>query len=169
MWKNPVETWLIDPLADKENLEAKQPFVDNGLDVYHPSRYYDPAFMQREWDHMWTRTWLIAGIETDIPEAGDYSVFRLLHESIVIVRQGDGSVKAFYNTCAHRGNQIVLNDRGNVSQFTCAFHFWRYDLAGKCTHITDQETVNPTLLREQLRLGPVRCGDACRYRFRQSG
>ena len=71
MWKNPVEHWLIDPLAGEDNLEAKQPFVDNGLDVYHPERYYDPTFMQKEWDQMWSRTWLIAGIDTDIPESGD--------------------------------------------------------------------------------------------------
>lgn len=157
MWKNVVETWLIDPRADADNLEAKQPFVDNGLDVYDPSRYYDAEFMHREWDQLWTRTWLIAGIETDIPEPGDYSVYRIRRESIVIVRQDDGSVKAFYNACPHRGNQIVLNDRGSVAQFTCAFHSWRYNLEGQCTHITDEETVNPALLRERPRLGSVRC------------
>lgn len=157
MWKSPVESWLIDPQAGEGNLEAKQPFIDNGLDVYHPNRYYDPAFMQSEWDRVWTRAWLIAGIETDIPEAGDYSVFRLKRESIVIVRQGDGSVKAFYNVCPHRGNQIVLNDRGSVKQFTCTFHSWQYGLDGRCTRITDEETINPALLPNRPHLGTIRC------------
>ena len=157
MWKNPVENWQIDPQASADNLEAKQPFVDNGLEVYDPSRYYDQGFMQREWDALWTRSWLIAGIETDIPEAGDYSVFRLRRESIVVVRQADGSVAAFHNACAHRGNQIVMNDRGSVAQFTCAFHSWQYGLDGRCTRITDEETVNPALLKHRPRLGPVRC------------
>jgi len=157
MWKNPVETWLIDPRAGEGNLEAKQPFVDNGLDVYHPSRYYDPAYMQREWERVWTRTWLIAGVETDIPEAGDYSVFRLLRESIVIVRQDDGSVKAFYNVCPHRGNQVVLNDRGSVAQFTCSFHSWQYSLDGQCTRVTDRETFNPALLRQNPKMKAIRC------------
>jgi len=157
MWKNVVETWLIDPDAGEGNLEAKQPYIDNGLDIYDPGRYYDPAFMQREWDQLWTRTWLIAGIETDIPEPGDYSVFRIKRESIVIVRQEDGTVKAFYNVCPHRGNQIVLNDRGSVAQFTCTFHSWQFGLDGACKHSTDKETFNPALFREKPRLGELRC------------
>lgn len=154
---NIVESWQIDPEAGPDNLEAKQPFVDNGLDVLDPARYYDPAFMAKEWGRLWTRTWLIAAIETDIPEPGDYSVFRIGRESIIVVRQEDGSVAAFYNVCAHRGNQLVMNDRGSVAQFTCAFHSWQYALDGRCTRVTDRETFNPALLCENPRLQPVHC------------
>ena len=131
--------------------------MDNGLDVYKPDRYYDPAFMQREWDHMWTRTWQIAAVETDIPEPGDYSVYRLLRESFIVVRQDDGSVRAFYNVCPHRGNQLVLNDRGSVIQFTCAFHSWQYGLDGACTRVTDRETINPALLCQNPQLKEIHC------------
>jgi phenylpropionate dioxygenase-like ring-hydroxylating dioxygenase large terminal subunit len=155
--KNIVESWQINPDADSEDLEAKQPFVDNGLDIHDPSRYYDAGFMAKEWDQLWTRTWLIAGIETDIPEPGDYSLFRVGRESIIIVRQQDGSVKAMYNVCAHRGNQIVQNDRGSVVQFTCAFHSWQYGLDGQCTGITDKETFNPELVKQTPKLKPVHC------------
>ena len=155
--KNIVESWQINPDADATDLEAKQPFIDNGLDIHDPRRYYDPEFMAREWDRLWTRSWLIAGIETDIPEPGDYSVFNIGRESILIVRQQDGSVSAMYNVCAHRGNQIVQNDRGSVVQFTCAFHSWQYGLDGKCTRITDRETFNPQLLKKTPVLKPVHC------------
>jgi len=157
MQKNIVESWQIDPDAEPGTLEAKQPFIDNGLDVYDPARYYDPEFMAAESDHLWSRSWLIAGIETDIPEPGDYSVFRIGRESIITVRQDDGSVKAMYNVCAHRGNQIVQNDRGSVMQFTCAFHSWQYGLDGHCTKITDKETFNPELVRKNPALKPVHC------------
>jgi len=155
--KNIVESWQINPDADPGDLEAKQQFIDNGLDVFDPSRYYDPEFMASEWGRLWTRSWLIAGIETDIPEAGDYSVFNIGRESILIVRQQDGSVRAMYNVCAHRGNQIVQNDRGSVIQFTCAFHSWQYGLDGQCTNITDRETFNPELVSETPALKPVHC------------
>ena len=157
MWKNVVEDWQINPTADAVDLEAKQPFIDNGLDIHDPSRYYDPEFMAREWDRLWTRSWLIAGIETDIPEPGDYSVFRIGRENIIIVRQLDGSVKAMYNVCAHRGNQIVQNDRGSVVQFTCAFHSWQYGLDGQCLHITDKETFNPQMVKQNPTLTTVHC------------
>ena len=117
MWKNVVEDWQINSQTDPADLEAKQPHVDNGLEIVDPSRYYDKSFMQLEWERLWTRAWLIAGIETDIPDAGDYFVFRVGRESILVVRQQDGSVKAMYNVCAHRGNQIVQNDRGSATQF----------------------------------------------------
>jgi len=157
MWKNPVDDWLIDPRAAPDTLEAKQPGVDNGLEMIEPSRFFDREFMDREWERLWTRCWLIAGIETDIPEAGDWSVFRLRHESVVIVRQDDGSVKAFYNVCPHRGNRVVHDDRGSVMRFTCSFHSWQFALDGECTHITDRETFNPEVICHGPRLREVRC------------
>ena len=108
---NIVESWQIDPEAGEENLEAKQPWVDNGSERVDSERYYDPEIMNSEWNRLWTRAWLIAGIETDIPEPGDWSVFRIGREEILIVRQDDGSVKALYNVCAHRGNRMVFADR----------------------------------------------------------
>jgi len=157
MSNNIVESWQINPDAEAGDLEAKQPFIDNGLDIVDPSRFYDPQFMSREWDRLWTRSWLIGGIETDIPEAGDYSVFTIGRESILIIRQLDGSVSAMYNVCAHRGNQIVQNDRGSVTQFTCGFHSWQYGLDGKCTNITDRETFNPELVRKTPASKRVHC------------
>lgn len=157
MSTNVVESWQINPDAAAGDLEAKQPFIDNGLDVLDPSRYYNPEFMTREWEKLWTRTWLIAGIEADIREPGDYSVFRLGRESMIIVRQENGSVKALYNVCAHRGNELIHNDRGSLVQFTCSFHSWQYGLDGVNTHITDKETINPKLVCKTPRIKEVHC------------
>ncbi len=157
MSTNVVESWQINPDAAAGDLEAKQPFIDNGLDVLDPSRYYSPEFMTREWEKLWTRTWLIAGIESDIREPGDYSVFRLGRESFIIVRQENGSVKALYNVCAHRGNELIHNDRGSLVQFTCSFHSWQYGLDGVNTHITDKETINPKLVCKTPRIKEVHC------------
>ena len=59
---------------------------------------------------------------------GDYSTFEIGAEQIILVRQADASIKAFYNVCPHRGNRIALNDRGSVAQFTCAFHGWQFHM-----------------------------------------
>lgn len=154
---NIVETWQIDPKAGPDNLEAKQPYIDNGTGRIPNEPYYEPAFMETEWERLWTRVWLIAAVESDIPEPGDYSVYRLRHENIVVVRQDDGEVKAFYNVCAHRGNRLVHNDRGSVMQFTCSFHSWRYALDGECTHVTDRETFREGALCDNIRMREVRC------------
>jgi len=86
--------WVVNPNAPTESLEAKLAYVDNGTQQIDPDRYYDPDFMAREWNALWTRTWLIAAVASDIPEQGDYSVFRLRHEAILIVRQANGNVRA---------------------------------------------------------------------------
>ena len=56
--------------APEDSLEAKQPPVDNGLDVPNPSRYSSKAFMKLEWERLWPRVWLLAGVTSDIPESG---------------------------------------------------------------------------------------------------
>jgi hypothetical protein len=77
--------------------------------------------MALEWQRLWPRVWLLAGVVSDIPEAGDYFVFEIGAEQFVIAHQADGSIKAFYNVCPHRGNRVCLNERGSVGQFICAF------------------------------------------------
>jgi phenylpropionate dioxygenase-like ring-hydroxylating dioxygenase large terminal subunit len=106
---------------------------------------------------MWTRTWLIAGVEPDIPEAGDYLLFKIRHEEIIVVRQEDLGVKAFYNVCPHRGNRLVFNERGTVAQFTCAFHSWQFGLSGCLNKVTDENTFKPEVIKHRPGMSTVRC------------
>src|SRR5438309_11902999 len=93
--------WPMSLGAARDSLEAKQPDIDNGLDVPDPSRYYSREFMKLEWERLWPRTWLLAGVTSDIPEAGDYFTFGVGAEEFILVRQANGEVKAFYNVCPH--------------------------------------------------------------------
>jgi phenylpropionate dioxygenase-like ring-hydroxylating dioxygenase large terminal subunit len=102
--------------------------------------------MQREWQRMWPRVWLLAWVSSDIPESGDYFTYTLGHESFIVVRQEDQSVKAFHNVCPHRGNKVALNDRGSVARFACAFHGWRFCLDGRLDHISDESTFSTSLV-----------------------
>ena len=92
-------------------------------------RYFSKDFMQKEWDSMWTKVWLIAGREIQIKEPGDYIVHDLVTESVIIVRQDDGSIKGFYNSCAHRGQRLVNFDSSQDS-FRCPYHDWQFGLNG---------------------------------------
>jgi phenylpropionate dioxygenase-like ring-hydroxylating dioxygenase large terminal subunit len=148
--------WPMD-LGAKGTLEAKQPDVDNGLDVPDPSRYHSREFMALEWQRLWPRVWLLAGVTSDIREEGDYFVFDLGHEEVALVRQADGSIRAFYNVCPHRGNPICLNERGSVARFTCAFHGWQFGCDGKLERITDEESFDPRLVAHRPGLTEVRC------------
>jgi phenylpropionate dioxygenase-like ring-hydroxylating dioxygenase large terminal subunit len=78
-------------------------------------------------------------------------------ESFLVVRDEDGSVKAHYNVCPHRGSQLVSTDLGSVGQFTCPFHSWQFALDGTCTTVTDAETFRPEVLCHGTDLSSVRC------------
>jgi len=149
--------YRVNPGAPPDSLEAKQPAVDNGLRVPDPSRYFSPEFMRKEWERLWPRVWLLAGITSDIPEDGDYFTFEFGHESIIVVRQADGGIKAFYNVCPHRANRVALNERGSVAHFTCAFHGWQFHCDGRLKHVTDEETFAPQLITGRPGLTEVRC------------
>ena len=92
-------------------------------------RYFSKDFMQKEWDSMWTKVWLIAGREIQIKEPGDYIVHDLITESVIIVRQDDGSIKGFYKSCAQRGQRLINFDILQDS-FRCPYHDWQFGLNG---------------------------------------
>ena len=155
--RNIVEDWVANPEVSEESLESKQTHIDNGTEPLDPGRYYTQEFMDLEWDRLWTKVWLIAGVVSDIPEAGDYLMYKIRHEEIIVVRQEDNSIKAFYNVCPHRGNRLVFNNLGSIAQFTCAFHSWQFELDGCLKKITDEETFKPDVIKHRPGLTPVRC------------
>jgi phenylpropionate dioxygenase-like ring-hydroxylating dioxygenase large terminal subunit len=95
------------------------------------SRYTSPEYARREWEGMWTRVWLMAGRASDAPEPGDYFTFEIGPESILVIRQADGSLAARYNVCMHRGNRLREPGRGHAELFSCLFHGWQYGIDGR--------------------------------------
>ena len=103
----------------KKNHSLPQPF------------YNDPAFYGADLDGIFHRRWLLAGFECEIAQPGDYLTFDVGRSSIVVLRDGVGRVRAFFNTCRHRGSKICLTERGNARKLTCPYHQWTYDLDGR--------------------------------------
>ncbi len=64
------EGWVVNSDAPAESLEAKVPYVDNGTARIGPERFYARDWMMREWERLWTRVWLIAGVVSDVQEPG---------------------------------------------------------------------------------------------------
>ncbi|WP_070157199.1 aromatic ring-hydroxylating oxygenase subunit alpha [Sphingobium phenoxybenzoativorans] len=99
-------------------------------------RYTSKEFMQREWDHMWTRIWHVAGRTAELEEPGDYIVHDFMNESVFCVAQEDGSIKAFYNSCRHRGMRLV-NDSAASDSFQCPYHGWIWGKDGVLAYAQD--------------------------------
>ena len=147
---------IINPDAPAESLEAKQPAIDNGALIYGKEGYFSPEQMTREWQKIWTQSWLIAGVSSDLQKPGDYFLFRVRSESIIITKT-DAGVKAFYNVCPHRGARLLTEERGRRRNFVCPFHSWSFRNNGELRTITDEETFQKEVISHRPGLTPVAC------------
>lgn len=120
-------------------------------------RYTCREFAALEWERMWTRVWLLAGRASDAPNAGDYFTFDIGRESVLVIRQKDGSLAARYNVCMHRGNRLREPGRGHAERFSCLFHGWEYDVDGRLLKALDAECFPQGVPPGQFGLQPVRC------------
>ena len=95
--------------------------------------YYDPARYARELEVFWYGRWIAAAREEEIPAPGDWRVVRIGTQSIVVLRDEKARIRAFHNTCRHRGSILCIEERGTFSRrrVVCPYHSWTYDLAGK--------------------------------------
>jgi glycine betaine catabolism A len=98
-----------------------------------PSAFFsDERVYAADLEHIFARHWLFVASEPEIPEAGDYRTYQIGPYPIFILRQDDGSIAAFHNTCRHRGSRILQQDSGVVgAKIVCPYHRWGYDTAGR--------------------------------------
>jgi glycine betaine catabolism A len=77
------------------------------------------------------RDWLFACNACEIKKPGDYLTLEIGSNSIVILRDPDGEVRALHNTCRHRGSRICLKETGHATRLICPYHQWVYELDGR--------------------------------------
>ncbi|HEY3654694.1 MAG TPA: aromatic ring-hydroxylating dioxygenase subunit alpha [Steroidobacteraceae bacterium] len=118
------------------------------------SRYFSTDFHKREVDKLWSRTWQWAVWSYDIPNPGDVGVYRIVDRSVIIVRQPDLSLKAFVNSCLHRGRELCAAD-GQVNQLRCPYHGFTWSIRGDLKRIPAQWDF-PQVKPEEFRLPEVR-------------
>ncbi len=92
--------------------------------------YKDPDIYELEIRHIMLKAWHYVGHHSLVPERGDYFLFEIAGESVIVVRDGEGGVNAFMNVCRHRGSRICDATAGRESRFTCRYHGWTYGLDG---------------------------------------
>src|SRR5271157_1495102 len=110
----------------KEMIASRQP--GHGL----PRPFYHEELLYRaEMEYIWRQGWLFAGHSCQIPQPGDYFLYEVEGDSVILIRQDDGSVKALYNVCRHRGSVICGEPEGHVKRFICPYHQWTYDRSGR--------------------------------------
>ena len=127
-------------------------------DAITGERYWSKAFAEREWERMWKRVWHVGGRTAQLQEPGDFIVHDFRHESVLMVKQRDGSIRAYFNVCMHRANQLLSVEEGFVDGgITCPYHGWRYDLDGLLIRVQDPEDFPQGDPCGRLRLRELHC------------
>jgi Rieske 2Fe-2S family protein len=96
--------------------------------------YNDPAYFALDLEGIFYRRWLFAGVICEIPDPGCFFTLEIGPTSIVVVRDRTQTIRAYFNTCRHRGSRICTAAKGRVAAFVCPYHQWTYDLTGALRH-----------------------------------
>lgn len=125
--------------------------------------YVSEGYARAERDRLWRKVWLQAGRLEDIAEVGNYITYEILDDSVLIVRSAPDTIRAYRNTCPHRGRRLIdtpagaRSARGSRLRIVCGFHAWSFNLEGKCTRVAASEDWGGALTEDRTRLGDVRC------------
>ncbi len=97
-----------------------------------PHYYHDPRVYDREMELIFMRRWLPVAREEDVPTPGAFIVRNLNStESVIVMKGSDGVVRAFHNTCRHRGATLIESAGGSVDLIQCKYHSWSYSRDGR--------------------------------------
>jgi phenylpropionate dioxygenase-like ring-hydroxylating dioxygenase large terminal subunit len=91
-----------------------------------------------EVEKLWSRVWQLACMEDEIPEVGDYHVYEIADLSFLIVRTSPDEIKAYRNSCLHRGRLLRETHGKGARNLRCAFHGWAWNLDGSLKEIPCQ-------------------------------
>ena len=92
--------------------------------------YCDDELFAADMDQVIGRKWIVAGHIDRVRRKGDYFLYKVGHESIIIIRSDASTINAFYNVCRHRGSLVCTEPSGRLARLTCGYHAWSYGLDG---------------------------------------
>lgn len=121
----------------------------------HRDVYTDPAVFAQELERIWYRTWLLVGHESEIPKPGDFKTTLMGQRPVIVCRNEAGELRAYLNSCRHRGALVCRDRSGNKKLFQCLYHAWTYKLDGSLASVPGPERYGSSFDRSQYSLQRV--------------
>ncbi len=97
--------------------------------------YASPELFALEMRHLFGRTWVYVGHESEIPQPNDFVMRTMGRRPVILARKDDGSLSVLLNRCPHRGALMCRTPRGNARRFTCGYHAWTFENDGRCVGV----------------------------------
>ncbi len=124
-----IQPDLVSSEGLQQQLSRVLPDANRSLGI-PPACYADDSLLPLEQHAVFHHGWVGLGRADRWTNAGDYSAIDIGGVPMIVIRTKSGELKAFANTCRHRGSQILTGD-GNCKKIKCPFHWWTYDLDGR--------------------------------------
>jgi len=102
----------------------------------HRDAFRDPAVFELEMRHIFEATWNFVGLESQVPNANDFLTTTIGRSPVVVMRDAEGKLGCFVNSCRHKGAMVFHTATGNGAHHSCPYHGWTYDTGGRCIAIT---------------------------------
>ena len=145
-----------DTNAAPEIMRVESPAIGQSSADVSIDRYFSKDWHDREVEQVWRKTWQLACRLEHIPNVGDHIVYDIVHDSLIVVRTGPDEIKAYINSCLHRGT-MLRTEGGCVKQFRCPFHGWTWKLDGALSVIPGQWDF-PHVDKDKMNLPEARVG-----------
>ena len=124
--------------SDKELFdELRKPLLE--ASTLSPYCYTSDVFFQREIEQIFLKQWQFVAHQDQIPETGQYLCYDGPGGSLIIIRTADNEIKAFANSCRHRGSQL-LSGSGQCKRIVCPYHSWVYQTDGQLIRTPGMDT-----------------------------
>jgi phenylpropionate dioxygenase-like ring-hydroxylating dioxygenase large terminal subunit len=111
--------------------------------------YSDPEVFTREVSHVFGGSWLFVCHESEVAGVGDFVATNLCGSPVLVTRDHEERVRAYFNVCRHRGCRVVMEDSGHASAFRCPYHFWVYSLEGELVGMSGPESYEGSGFRQE--------------------
>src|SRR5512141_154816 len=91
---------------------------------------------EAEHERIFFRSWLLAGHVSQLEQPGSYFLFELERESVIVLRDNAGEIRALHNHCRHRGSRLCREQSGTLGNaIVCPYHAWSYGLDGALRNV----------------------------------
>ena len=129
----------------------------SGASTLAQKYFVSPEIFDEEQEKIFSKHWLLVGHQSQVQSPGDYIVQDVNRESLIVIRDKDEEIQAFYNVCRHRGTRLKEDACGHASVIQCSYHAWTYGLDGRLIGAPHMDDV-PGFNKEDYPLHPVNLG-----------
>lgn len=123
-------------------------------DFFSKRDYISEDFARLEQEYLWPNIWQIACRAEEIPNPGDVINYDIADDSVMVLRNAEGELRAYFNACPHRGRRLI-SQGACVKQIQCRFHGWRWNLEGQNVFVLDRHDWDGALRDEDIQLRKV--------------